>query len=231
MEQLFREYRSIKDCNDPKSLRRMSELESTLVQMNIGMLKKEANTVNCNTPFKDLVQAGAVGLIHAIRTYDPDRGATFYYYAKPWVKSTIGIQSESLKDTTVHIPRHIRTRTIKELRKCQHQMSDETEYIVNVIAIINIDAESTNNTPLKDTIKQETFDDPDHNTLKNDISTTIKNAMKKITKDERTILKMIFVNNMSLRDIGNHFDCSHEYIRKIRDNVFNILKRELRHQQ
>jgi RNA polymerase sigma-B factor len=60
-------------------------------------------------PLDDLVQAGAIGLIHAVDRYDPNRGNTFEAYAVPTITGEI---RRHLRDrcAPVHIPR----RTFEE---------------------------------------------------------------------------------------------------------------------
>jgi RNA polymerase sigma-32 factor len=42
-----------------------------------------------NRNLLDLIQEGNVGLIHAVRKYDPDRNVKFSYYASFWIKAYI----------------------------------------------------------------------------------------------------------------------------------------------
>lgn len=55
----------------------------------------------------DLVQCGAIGLLLAIRRFDPERGVTFGTFAVPYIRGLIlnGIYGEGC---TIRTPRHVR---------------------------------------------------------------------------------------------------------------------------
>lgn len=61
-------------------------------------------------PFEDLVQVGCVGLLHALRRYDPHLGSSFKAFAAPTI---IGELRRHFRDTawSVHVPRSLQERT------------------------------------------------------------------------------------------------------------------------
>jgi RNA polymerase sigma-32 factor len=42
-----------------------------------------------NIVLADLIQEGNLGLVHAVKKYDPDKGTKFSYYAAFWIKAFI----------------------------------------------------------------------------------------------------------------------------------------------
>jgi RNA polymerase sigma-B factor len=61
-------------------------------------------------PLDDLVQVGCVGLLHALRRYDPHLGSSFRAFAAPTI---IGELRRHFRDTawSVHVPRSLQERT------------------------------------------------------------------------------------------------------------------------
>ncbi len=61
---------------------------------------------NNNIPYEDLVQEGYIGLIQAVKHFDPDRGVKFSTYATFWVKQAI-LDAVTSKSRTIRLPAHI----------------------------------------------------------------------------------------------------------------------------
>jgi RNA polymerase nonessential primary-like sigma factor len=92
---------------DEASRQRMIESNLRLV-VNISR-----RYVNRGLPLLDLVEEGNLGLIHAVKKFDPERGFRFSTYATWWIRQTIerAIMNQS---GTVRLPIHI----IKDINSC-----------------------------------------------------------------------------------------------------------------
>jgi RNA polymerase nonessential primary-like sigma factor len=85
-----------------------------MIESNLRLVVKIARRyINRGLPFLDLVEEGNLGLIHAVKKFDPDRGFRFSTYATWWIRQTIerGIMNQS---RTVRLPIHI----IKDINSC-----------------------------------------------------------------------------------------------------------------
>ena len=83
-----------------------TELRNRLVQMNLGLVRKEAHrwVGHSSESFDDLMQVGSLGLIRAIERFDPFKGNAFSSFAVPYIRGEI---QHYLRDKSpqVRIPR------------------------------------------------------------------------------------------------------------------------------
>ena len=101
-------------CVARRVLRGDESARQKMIKSNLRLVVKIARRyVNRGLPLPDLIEEGNLGLIHAVKKFDPERGFRFSTYATWWIRQTIerAIMNQS---GTVRLPIHI----IKDINSC-----------------------------------------------------------------------------------------------------------------
>lgn len=91
-----------------------------LVDAHIRLVYKVARRYRCRSySLEDLVQEGVVGLMQAIRRFDPARGCRLSTYAMHWIRQAITRAVEQ-NDRLIHVPTHA-TADLRSLTQAREE--------------------------------------------------------------------------------------------------------------
>ncbi len=97
-----------------RALRGDEAARQRMIESNLRLVVKISRRyLNRGLPLLDLIEEGNLGLIHAVKKFDPERGFRFSTYATWWIRQTIerAIMNQS---GTVRMPIHV----IKDINSC-----------------------------------------------------------------------------------------------------------------
>ena len=186
----------------------------------------------------DLISEGNIGLIKAVKKFNPELNIKFSYFASFWIKKEIQI---FIINTTniIHSP-HTKLISDNKINKKIHLLFQIEQREITQNDIENLEMfkpSEINHYFLKPTITRN-YDDFD---LEADIEiaddlneqiTRIKTGLKYLTTQERTIVKLYYGidydRKYNLREIGEKLNLSSMRIYQIKEIALNVLKNKLK---
>lgn len=204
--------------------------------------------------FLDLVQEGNLGLMTAIKKFDPNMGWKFSTYSTWWIKQAI-TRGISDKARTIRIPVHAleliyRIRRFASKYYTQNGVMPSNEQISRAVKVpvrkieelmnvtsasVSLDQGVSEDGEESGTTLQEFIRDPSPGTNPEEVvmAAALRETFQKILESEpdrvRTIITMRFGldgnGTHTLEEVGNRFGVTRERIRQIEANFLRKMKR------
>ncbi|NUM44318.1 MAG: sigma-70 family RNA polymerase sigma factor [Anaerolineales bacterium] len=103
---------------------RAQEAQDVLIQSNLRLVVSVAKKyIGRGSSFEDLIQEGNIGLLRAVKKFDPNRGYKFSTYATWWIRQAI---TRSIADQArvIRIPVHL-LDSIQRLSRTQRELTQK----------------------------------------------------------------------------------------------------------
>jgi len=230
-----------------------ADAAQTLVTSNLRFVIKVAlRYKNYGVKLMDLIQEGNIGLMKAVRRFDPDRGYRLISYAIWWIKAYIQnfiIRSWSL----------VKIGTTQAQRKLFYRISDLPEFrdvdehmenVANLANKISVTSDEVidmaarlkaHDLSLDDAVgerSRDSFSDTLRDDTPNqeevlgnlqeqlDLEKWVREAMKTLTQREKYILEKRVLSDepVTLKELGRHFGITRERARQIERAALEKLK-------
>lgn len=199
-----------------------------------------------NVEYEDLVSYGIFGLIDAIDKFDYGKGIKFETYASLRIRGSILDQIRKMD----WIPRSLRQKQKKidaaiakiELETGKTAMDgqianelgiSEEEYLnwqgqANITNVISLDEFAENNGEKgMDTIKGNTFDEPEYVIEKSEMKRLLTEALETLTANEKKVILLYYYEEMTLKEISKILEVSESRISQLHTKALAKMKGKL----
>ena len=220
-----------------------------LVRSNLRYVVSVANRYKgFGLSLEDLINEGNIGLIHAIRRFDPDRGVKLITYAVWWIRQSI-MHAIADHSGTVRLPikqaglRHKISTTFRALRQelgreatteeLAERLQIKMRDIENVMRVyrtyLSLDAPISegDETSYLDMLEEKDAVSAEDNVFRHSMEYEIEELLKDLEPREKEIIRMRFGfdgDPMTLEEIGQKIGLSRERIRQIEKKIIRRFR-------
>ena len=230
---------------DPCARERLIESNMRLV---INIAKNYRNRA---IPLEDLIQDGAIGLMHAVERFDPSLGYRFSTYATHWIRQAIGRAIDN-KAKAIRLPAHI-SQTLRKIERAKAKVLREqgseatSDQIARELGItskrlqallqasqellsLDMTVGDSDNTALGSLIQDEASPDPESAVIDAEVLEELHAVMMQLTdREQRVMMYRLKIAEprpgASFRDeLSQEFQVSRERIRQIEVQAIKKLR-------
>lgn len=217
------------------------EVEEKLVKTYLHLVKSAVGRIAMTLPEHvnqdDLYSAGLVGLLQAIRNYDPSNGNSFETYARArirgaiidelrkmdWVPRSVHSKAKKVQDAINQIESvKGALASEQEIAKALNLSIAEYEQLLSEIKPVTFicldavnEAEEGDGCSLHESIADQSVEPPDVKANKKELAMLIAQRIEQLPIIQRKVLAMYYFENMRLREIAEAFGLTESRICQI----------------
>ncbi len=229
-----------------------AKAKQRLVESNMRLVINIAKSYRSKAiPIEDLIQEGAIGLMHAAERFDPEKGFRFSTYATHWIRQSIGRALDN-KAKAIRIPAHI-SQSLRKIERIRAQLVRElgteptTEQLAAAIGIspkrlqtlcqasqemlsLDMRVGDSENTTLGNLLKDDNQTDPETECLSGEIMEELQHILMELNERERRVMSYrlrmdgITDENEVRDDLARELSLSRERVRQIELQAIKKLR-------
>jgi len=218
-----------------------TDTENALVQKYQPLVSAAVNRLAMTLPehvdHDDLYSVGLVGLLQALRNYNPACGTSFETYARvrvrgamldelrrmDWVPRTIHEKARRIKDVLGKLEQQLgKTPTDAQMAKALNISTKEYEELLNEVrpaAFVCLDAVNASDEgdsgPLYEVIADQAHEGPVEQVSNNELKQVVFERLKELPKMQQKVLALYYLEDMHLREIAEVFKLTESRICQI----------------
>lgn len=231
------------------------EAFNKLIRSNLRYVVSVANRYKgFGLSLEDLINEGNIGLINAIKRFEPERGVKLITYAVWWIRQSI-MHALADQRSTVRLPvkqagllhkisityeklrqEFKREPTTSELSERLNMKVTDIEKLVRANRnYLSLDAtiSSDDDTSYLDLLEEQSAVSVEDNVVQHSLEEEVEDLLAELDPRERDIIRMRYGfdgESMTLEEIGRKLGLSRERIRQIEKKVINRFRAEGSHE-
>ena len=226
---LWQEYRK---SNDPRLRDRLIMTYAPLVKY---IVYKKIRELPARCEVEDFISCGLEALINSIDRYDPEKGATLEQFA--WTRIHGAVLDELRRQDWA--PRSLRRweRDIARARESfialhnrrpsRDELADALATTPEELATREHEIAASEVTSLNTLVSADTRLDPERASTATEAKEKFRAAFAKLPEREREVAVLLYVNNLTLREIGDVLGVSESRVCQIHGHLKRKLKDQL----
>lgn len=225
-------------------------VENELVQQYLPLVKnvvgRMAMTLPSHVDIEDLNSAGLVGLLNAIRNFDPKSGASFETYARFRIRGSVFDELRRMDwvPRSVHDKARKVQAAMQKLEQKKHRAPTEEEvakelklsiddyqnWLVEIrpATFICLDAarnnDSDSGSSQYESIADETQEDPMDGASRHEMTQLIARRLEQLPEVQRKVLALYYFEDLRLREIAEVFGVTESRISQIHAQAILSIK-------
>jgi RNA polymerase sigma factor for flagellar operon FliA len=234
-----------------------SSAEEEMVKEHLPLVKtvvgRLAMTLPAHVEMDDLYSAGLIGLLNAVRHFDPKGGSSFETYARVRIRGAILDELRRLDwvPRSVHAKARKVQAVIQELEQSKGQMptndeiakvmgltGEEYEHLMDEIkpaTFVCLDSvqtsEASAETSRYESIPDESQQNPVEAASRRELSAVIAERLEQLPEIQRKVLALYYFEDMRLREIAQVFNVTESRICQIHAQAILSIKNYLQRRE
>lgn len=221
-----------------------------LIESNMRLVINIAKSYRSRAiPLEDLIQEGAIGLMHAVERFDPSKGFRFSTYATHWIRQSIGRALDN-KAKAIRLPAHI-SQSLRKIERERARLARELGYEPSheelaacigvsprkLMALMQSSQEllsldmrvgDNENTTLGSLLRDTATGDPEQEVLSEEMVRELQHILSELSERERRVmsyrLRMDDGQPNGREDLAKELQLSRERIRQIEIQAIKKLR-------